>query len=252
MAMTATAVSDVRRLARPECTTFATVEFARIADLLDDLDDGDWTRPTDCPDWDVRALAGHVLGMVQTFSALTRLLPDLRSAAAAAKRTGAESIDALTDLQVRRNARLDPASLITELRRLGPGQATWRARRRLMRGLPIKNGMPDGTVETWRLGYLVDVILNRDPWMHRIDLSRATGKDMLLTADHDGRLVADVVAEWAQRHGQPFRLTLTGLAGGRWADGAGGPSLELDAIDFCRTVSGRATGVGLLGVDVPF
>ena len=34
---------------------------------------------------------------------------------------------------------------------------------------------------------------------------------MELTAGHDGRLVADVVTEWARRHGQPFTLTLTGV-----------------------------------------
>jgi hypothetical protein len=57
------------------------------------------------------------------------------------------------------------------------------------------------------MGYLLDTILTRDPWMHRVDIARATGRDMVLTADHDGRIVADVVAEWARRHGQPFTLT---------------------------------------------
>jgi hypothetical protein len=31
---------------------------------------------------------------------------------------------------------------------------------------------------------------------------------MHLTADHDGRLVADIVAEWASIHEQPFELPL--------------------------------------------
>jgi hypothetical protein len=31
-----------------------------------------------------------------------------------------------------------------------------------------------GRPESWSIGYLIDVILTRDPWMHRIDLTRAT------------------------------------------------------------------------------
>jgi len=52
--------------------------------------------------------------------------------------------------------------------------------------------------------------------MHRIDIARATGRAPQLTGEHDGRLVADIVAEWAQRHAQPCRLHLTGPAGGVW------------------------------------
>jgi hypothetical protein len=54
----------------------------------------------------------------------------------------------------------------------------------------------------------------RDTWMHRLDISRATGRLMELTAGHDGRLVAGVVTDWARRHSQPFTRTLTGTAGG--------------------------------------
>ena len=46
--------------------------------------------------------------------------------------------------------------------------------------------------------------------------------DPVLTADHDGVIVADVVAEWARRHGQPYQLKLTGPAGGSWTSGTGG------------------------------
>ncbi|MDX1382582.1 MAG: hypothetical protein R3190_03005, partial [Thermoanaerobaculia bacterium] len=45
---------------------------------------------------------------------------------------------------------------------------------------------------------LFDTILTRDTWMHRTDLAEATGRPLELTADHDGRIVADVVAEWAR------------------------------------------------------
>jgi hypothetical protein len=75
---------------------------------------------------------------------------------------------------------------------------------------------------------------------------------MVLTPDHDGRLVADAVAEWSRRHGRSFALTLTGPAGGAYASGRSGETLELDAVEFCRILSGRAQGAGLLSTEVPF
>jgi hypothetical protein len=106
--------------------------------------------------------------------------------------------------------------------------------------------------ERLTLGRLLDVIATRDPWMHRLDISRATGREMVASHDHDGRLVADVVAEWARRHGRPFVLTLTGAAGGRWRSGVDGERLEIDALDFCWTLSGRDGGDGLLATVVLF
>jgi hypothetical protein len=58
--------------------------------------------------------------------------------------------------------------------------------------------------------------------------------------------------DWAARHGQPVTLTLTGPAGGALASGQRGTDLQLDAIEFCRIVSGRAAGTGLLSCPVPF
>jgi hypothetical protein len=64
------------------------------------------------------------------------------------------------------------------------------------------------------------------------------------TSGHDGRMVADVVADWARCHAQPFTLTLTGNAGGKWRAGNGGEQLRLDALDFCWTLAGRQPGTG--------
>ena len=88
--------------------------------------------------------------------------------------------------------------------------------------------------------------------MHRIDLARATGRDLVLTADHDGVIVADVVAGWMQRHQQPCRVTLTGAAGGSFGSGDGGEEIAMDTVEFCRVVSGRAAGTGLLATEVAF
>jgi hypothetical protein len=113
----------------------------------------------------------------------------------------------------------------------------------------------NGVREPWTFGYLIDVILTRDPWMHRLDIAVATGTEPRLTAEHDGVIVADVVAEWADRHGKDFELTLTGPAGGTWRAGANGPSWTLDAVDFCRAIARRPASTtvdDLLNTEVPY
>ncbi|MFD6397146.1 maleylpyruvate isomerase N-terminal domain-containing protein [Nocardia sp. NPDC060249] len=97
---------------------------------------------------------------------------------------------------------------------------------------------------------VVDVVgITRDPW---IDLARATGHTLVLTEEHDGAIVAGVVEEWAARHGRPYNLRLRGAAGGRWHCGTTDERLDLDAVEFCRILSGRAESTGLLITHVPF
>jgi hypothetical protein len=72
-----------------------------------------------------------------------------------------------------------------------------------------------------------------------------------LTGEHDGRIVADVVAEWSRRHAQPYTLVLTGPAGGRFTAGTGAPEQRLDAVEFVRILSGRADGPGILRHKLP-
>jgi uncharacterized protein (TIGR03083 family) len=248
-APTAVKVADIRPIARPESVALAEAESARMATLLRSLTPQEWTCPTDCPKWDVRAMAGHVLGMTETFTGLRRMIAMMRAGAKAAG--DGPAIDGLTAAQVAANAHLDTAELVSRLEKAGPVQARWRGRRRLLRHVPDKEPMRDGTVETWRMGFLLDVVLTRDTWMHRVDITRATGRPNELTAAHDGRIVADVVAEWARRHGRPFTLHLTGPAGGTYISG-NGEELTLDAVEFCRILSGRGEGTGLLAQEVPF
>lgn len=243
----------VRRstLDRPTLMRLAGVEYDRVIALLADLSHDEWTRPTECPGWDVRAMATHVLGMAEMIETTRE---NMRQQFAARKRNET-GVDALTALQVSEHAGLGPDEIVTRLRLVTARAA--RARERtpaLIRVLPMPMAQVVGDAkETWAFGFLIDTILTRDPWMHRIDISRATRRDPVLTADHDGVLVADVVAEWAGRHRSPYTLRLTGPAGGRWTFGGGhGEELELDAVEFCRTVSGRAAGQGLLAVQVPF
>jgi hypothetical protein len=119
-----------------------------------------------------------------------------------------------------------------------------------VRATTFSAGLP-GEAE-WTRGYLIDVVFTRDLWMHRVDLCRATGQPMVLTPEHDGRIIADVVADWARRHGQRFVLRLEGPAGGSFSAGRNGREIRLDAVEFCRALSGRGSADGLLTTLVPF
>ena len=50
-------------LDRPTLMRLAATEYDRLGAVLAGLDAQDWTRRTECAGWDVRAMAGHVLGM---------------------------------------------------------------------------------------------------------------------------------------------------------------------------------------------
>ena len=228
--------------------------YDRFVDVLAHVDDDDWQRPTDCVGWSVRDLAGHVVGAMRSAASVRELARQQREAARRTKAQGGQLVDHLTTRQIEVTADLSTAALVAEARRLVPRATAGRRRtpaplRRLVR-IPVE---VHDLAETWPLGYFVDVILTRDAWLHRIDLCRALDRAPELTPDHDGRIVADVVDEWGRRHGRPFHLVLTGPAGGAFGDPAV-DALELDAVEFCRIVSGRATGTGhpLLATEVPF
>jgi uncharacterized protein (TIGR03083 family) len=229
----------------------AATEYERVADLLRTLTPSDWERPTDCPAWDVRSMAAHILGMGEMAASMRESVRQNWLA----HRRGGLFIDALTALQVEKHRSRSPEEIAGRMAATGRRAARGRARTPgFIRGIRMPIDQPVGdTMEPWTFGYLIDIILTRDPWMHRVDISRAIGRPMVLTAQHDGVLVADVVTEWASRHGGACTLILTGPAGGEWSFGHGSESrLELDAVEFCRILSGRAPGTGLLSVQVPF
>jgi uncharacterized protein (TIGR03083 family) len=250
--MTATTSDTIPAITRHEMRRLATTEYARVAQQLRLLAPQDWSKATDCALWDVRAMAGHSLGMMSDFTSFRSLMRRMRAATKAAKAAGGPVIDVMTSMQVADNAKLSTAALIARVDEVGPRAARWRAKApALFRRMPMKEEV-GGRSETWRMGYLLDVILTRDPWMHRVDIARATGREIVLTPEHDGRIIADVVADWARRHGKPFRLTLTGAVGGEFASGDGGDSITIDGVEFCRVLAGRADGAGLLAQPVPF
>jgi len=243
--MTTTAVSDIAPLGHGEAMDLAATEYARFGEMLAGLGPDDWTRPTVCVPWDVRAVATHVLGSAEAAASMRVNIAQKKAAGPVMAELGFDHIvDAVNEVQVRERADLAPAQVVEAWADVVPRAIRGRRRfPRILRPLPIRFPEPTGKRT---LAYLWDIAFTRQTWMHRIDIARATGRQPVLTAGHDGRLLADIVADWATTHGQPFTLHLTGPAGGRFINGDGSGELEIDTVEWIWTVSGRSPGDGLL------
>lgn len=252
--MSSDTITDVDRIdpiGHEEAIRLAEAEYRRFLDVLRQLGPDDWGKPTDCDRWDVRAMVLHILGAMDGNASLRETIHQQRLGGRAGKEIGGTSLDGVNEVQIRERAFLSTEALVD--RYAVTVDRAVRGRRRFprpLRGVKVK--MPPPWTGKRSLGWLNDVVYTRDTWMHRIDLSRATGSSLVLTPDHDGRIVADVVADWARVHRQPVDLVLTGPAGGHYRSGEGGEHHELDAVEFCRSIAGRREGTGLLTMEVPF
>jgi uncharacterized protein (TIGR03083 family) len=190
-------------------------------------------------------MALHVLGSADAQASFPQFVHQLRRGVPLNKEIDSHHwVDGMNELQIRERSNLTNDEFVSQLAAVGPKavKGRWRTPPP-MRYLPIPFGPPIG----WEpLKYLLDVGFTRDVWAHRIDICIATGRDM-----HDGRLVADIVAEWADIHGQPFELVLEGPAGGKFSEGVDGERVEIDAFEFIRVLSGRVPGTGVLRNPLP-
>jgi uncharacterized protein (TIGR03083 family) len=255
MSLTSIDVATVPALSHAEAMSLQARELQCTLKAWRALDDTAWAAATDCPAWDVRALYQHVLGACEGGASMREMAHQLWAATRHRKRHGGPLEAALTHVQVTERQDLTPAQIVDQLTLVAPKTVRGRSRIPALVRNHAALSVDGPVIEKWKVGYLIDTIYLRDLWMHRIDLARAIDEPPELTAAHDGRIVAEVVAEWARRHGQPFRLELTGPAGGAYAhdaDAEGADLLELDAVEFCRALSGRGPAAGLLATVVPF
>jgi uncharacterized protein (TIGR03083 family) len=235
---------------RTEARVLAEEEFTRFANLVASLTPDEWTTPTDCTGWDVRKMLLHVLGSGEAQASVREFVHQLRRGMPLNKEIDSHHwVDGMNELQIRERDQLSNDELVAQVAAVGPKAV--KGRRRTpppARYIPLPFGPPIGWAP---LKYLLDVGFTRDVWAYRIDVHAAIGRPMQLTPDHDGRLVADIVAEWAGIHGQPFELVLDGPAGGKFEQGVAGERVEIDALDFIRTLSGRLPGEGVLSNPLP-
>ena len=238
------------RIKRPEARTLAEREFDRFAEVVASLSPEEWQSPTDCTGWDVRKMVLHVLGAGDAQASFPQFLHQLRRGVPINKEIESHHwVDGLNELQIRERDHLSNDEVVAQLHAIGPKavKGRWKTPPP-MRYVPISFGPPIG----WKpLKYLLDVGFTRDVWAHRIDIHAAINRPMRLTAEHDGRLVADIVAEWASIHGESFELVLDGPAGGKFINGVDGERVEMDAIEFIRVLAGRRPGTGVLRHPLP-
>jgi uncharacterized protein (TIGR03083 family) len=238
------------RIARAEARVLAEEEFRRFASLMSSLRDDEWSLPTDCTGWDVRKMALHVLGAADAQASVRENVHQFRRGLPLNKEIDSHHfVDGINELQIRERQHLSNDEIVAQLSAVGPRAVKGRWGTPLpLRYVPIPFGPPIG----WEpLKYLLDVGFTRDVWAHRIDMCAATGCEMELTADQDGRLAGDIVAEWASLHREPFELVLRGPAGGTYTQGVDGERVEIDAIEFIRVLSGRVPGTGVLRHPLP-
>ena len=249
MNATATRVQDIPKLRHDEAMRLAKTEHQRFVDLLRSLDEKDWGAATDCARWTVKDIVAHMTGTGEAMCSPREFMRQQKAGKAIAKEEGLSDFDGFTDLQVRERRDLNGEETRKAYEALLPRFVTRRDKApKLLRQLRF----PSPPFGWFSMGYLLDDVLTRDTWMHRVDITRATGRELVLIAEHDGRFVANIVAELAKRWKRPFTLELSGPAGGTYVNGDGGESFRLDAVEFCRILSGRGDGAHPLHNVVPF
>ena len=253
-----------------EAANLARVELDRLLALLESLHGDDWERPTHCTRWNVRQVVSHLAGAVATHadrdlllarsaawtpekadqpgSSMALYISDLAGMSPEQRRAyheaGFNPLDTLTQFEVDQRARATPADLIAELRAEGPEAITNRQfQPESIRSLQL----PIGSGVKVPVHVFVDVILPRDMWMHRMEIALATGRGIVRTADHEGRLTALVMRDLARRltpvlESRTIVYRLTGPDGGDFRFGPDLPpaaTLTMGTVDFHLLASGR-------------
>ncbi|MEV6238666.1 maleylpyruvate isomerase family mycothiol-dependent enzyme [Lentzea sp. NPDC051838] len=212
-------------------------EIEAFTALLADVPDEEWSRPTASAGWSVHDMVAHVVGQ-HIASARPWTIPG-KLKQGRRRFPGRTTLDAHNALQIAEYGTRTPAELRGLLQRFGPKAVRVRLRAPgFVRGRSFAKMFPEESLPDGTFAYLFDVLSNRDTWMHRLEIARATGRPFV-TGEHDRGVVTQVVRDLAQEwSGLPITLE---LAGGRWSLGDGEPVavVRADALDFLWNLSGR-------------
>jgi uncharacterized protein (TIGR03083 family) len=269
-------VADIPPLSHKEAGMMARVELERFIALLETLSADDWLKPTYCTLWNVHQMVSHQAGAYAGYASPVEYKRQWNPPPK--PKQGQMVIDAVNNLQVADPAQATPAELIAELREVGPKAIAkrqsmpafirglrfdfesflyaWRPLDR-MRALRWPYGptfvsfshSEQAMRGLMRLDYITDLIYTRDTWMHRMDICLATGRAMVLTDDHDGRMMALVMRDLAEQlkavlNGKTIVYDIPGPGGGCWKIGPASipaATIQMDLLYFNVLASARMT-----------
>ena len=237
--------ASIPSLMHIEAAEMAAVELECFHACLEALAPADWDQPTACTLWNVRQVVAHVTGAAASYARWSQFKRQHSPFVQRPYRqAGFSLLDAINQIQVDDRTIATPAELLAELREVGPRAIATRKRlpaivRAVRLPLPLLGVVP--------LGYATDLIYTRDIWMHRLDICRATGHEMVQTPRHDGRITALVVRDLARKltpklAGQAVVYELTGISGECWRLGENASPIAritMDVLDFHLKASGR-------------
>jgi len=229
-------VRDVPGIRHSEATGLAQSQYDKLLVTLHELSEDEWNAPTDCERWRVRDIVAHLTGWAQAVVSPPEMIRQMRAARKQRDELGG-ILDAQNEVQVDQRRHLSTTEVLDEFERIIP---RFVKRRRIMGGAGRYVPYPAPGIGRTNLGFLMNVIFTRDTFMHRIDIARATGRELDL-GEPEQRLVADAAKQWARQSGAVARLHLTGPAGGEYLT-ADNPAATItgDAVEFCRLLTGRA------------
>ncbi|MDV7393032.1 maleylpyruvate isomerase family mycothiol-dependent enzyme [Arthrospira platensis SPKY1] len=225
-----------------EAGQLSQTEYERVLALLETLSGDDWEQPTYCTDWNVRAMVAHLAGAVTGSTSLAEFWR--QNISNPYLKQFKDPVDGTNKLQLEERADKRTAELVAEFRQNGQIAV---ANRRKLPWLVRKIHLPMGSLGFASFEYLMDVIYPRDQWMHRYDICAATGKKMVVTPEHDGRIVALVILDIAKklrklRAGRTVLLQLTGPLPAEYLFGAAATpdcTVAIDYFAFNLAASGR-------------
>jgi uncharacterized protein (TIGR03083 family) len=244
-------VTSITRIGHDEAMKITAVENRKFGDMMGALNPAQWSTQTECTLWDVRAMAAHIVGSAASQASPREFLRQKRGGKPICKELDSPFWwDGMNELQVRERASLTTEQLIAEWETVS--LKALRSRTKLPR--PIARlkllSLPE-PVGRQPLSYLFDIGFTRDVWAHRIDIAHAIDAAPDHDAGHDGRILEDIVAEWAASHHEPFTLVLDGPAGGAFVQGGSGAEVHIGVVDFVRTLAERTPATGLLEHTLP-
>lgn len=215
--MTAVLAEKIGRADRVRCRGHRDAELRAWHELLASIEGDEWQRRTVCDAWDVADIAGHLIGQAEDVLRLWSF--PLRDVKAKRRYPDAVLLDAHMMVQADDHRGTPPAELrVLFDRRWAKATRRISSNPELMRRMTIKlEGIPG--FERLGLGYIQDILLARDLWMHRDDVCQALGRPFD-AGPYADEMVAQVMYDvidgpfWGDR--PAVEVELTGPGGGTY------------------------------------